>query len=216
MSRPTVNILVNNSLNDTPCTNPAGDANFILLGLGDILTWRDSQQMDGDLLTGVGYPPIIPESDSKESEKLFLMDYSAGNYKQVKLAGTTAGGGNGGNTRYPCAAWFSGATSTVPYLEIYDDDTHLTWASKPLGSGTPADSAFSAICTTNVAPGSSTWAGTPLAGTDSRIALDTAALSVSKYLYWNMKQILSSTMVSWDAADWYNADLVFSIHFTYS
>jgi hypothetical protein len=31
-----------------------------------------------------------------------------------------------------------------------------------------------------------------------------------------MKHILTSTMAAWAAADWYNNDLVFSIHFTYN
>jgi len=216
MSRPTVNILVNNSLNDVVCSNPAGDANYILLGVGDIIAWRDTQQADGDLLTGVGYPVIIPAAATAEAAKMFLMDYSAGLYKQIKLAGTTAGGENGGNTRYVCTAWFSGATATVPYLEAYDDHDHDTWASKPLGYGTPANSAFSAISTTNSVPGSATWSGTPLAGTASRITLDTAPIATSKYVYWNMKHILAATMVDWDTAEWYNTNLVFTIHFTYS
>jgi hypothetical protein len=144
------------------------------------------------------------------------MDNSAGLYLGVPLAGTTAGGADGGDTQYVCCAWFSGVTVTVPYLEAYDDNTHATWASKPLGDGTPGNSCLKAITTTNAVPGSPTWDGTPLAGTDSRIALDTDPLAGAKYLYWNMKQILSDWMVNWSTADWYNTGLVLSIHFTYS
>jgi hypothetical protein len=215
MSRPTVNILVNLSANDVPCTNPAGDSNFLLLGSGDYLVWKDSQQMVGDTISGMSYPVIIPESVVSEAPKLFLADYSEAIYQQVVLAGTSLSV-MGGDNRYVCCAWFSGATATIPYLEMYDDDTHETWESKPLGDGVPADSLFKAICTTNAVPGSATWSGTPLAGTDSRIALDTGALSGAKYLYWNMKQILTSVMSDWSSADWYSNDLVFSIHFTYS
>jgi hypothetical protein len=216
MARPTVNILFNVSGNDTPCTNPAGDANFILLAAGDFVVWRDGQQSGGDLLSGVSYPTIIPESGDLEAEKMFLMDNSSGEYEHIVLAGTEDGGYSGGNNRYVCCAWFSGATATIPYLEAYDDNSHATWASKPLGDGTPANSCFKAITTTNAVPGSATWVGTALAGTDSRISLDTGALAGVKYLYWNMKQILSDSMSAWSTADWYNNDLVFAIHFTYS
>lgn len=216
MSRPTVNILFNVSANDVVCTNPAGDSNFTLLGPGDYIVWRDAQQNEGDLLSGVSYPTIIPESGDSEANKMFLMDFSSGTYKHIQKAGSGDNGGLGGNYRYVCAAWFSGATVTIPYLEAYDDDTHGTWESKPLGDGVPANSCFKAICTTNGLPGSATWAGTPLAGMDSRIALDTGALVGAKYLYWNMKQVLSDWMVAWPTADWYSNDLVFAIHFTYS
>jgi hypothetical protein len=215
MGRPSVNILVNISPNDVECSNPAGDSNFLLLGAGDYLVWRDLQQSDGDLLSGVGYPVIIPEAGTSEAPALFLADNSAGTYRQVIMAGTSLAV-YGGDKRYVCAAWFSGATASAPWLEMYDDDSHATWESKPLGDGTPANSLFRAIATTNAAPGSATWSGTPLAGTDSRIALDTAPLAGAKYLYWNMKHILTSTMAAWAAAEWYSNNLVFSIHFTYS
>jgi len=216
MSRPSVNFLFNISTNDTPCTNPAGDANFLKLDTGDVLVWRNGQQNGGDLLSGVTYPTLIPESGDDEADKLFLMDYSAGEYQHIIMAGTTAPGYGGGNKRYVCCAWFSGATATVPYLEAYDDDSHETWASKPLGDGTPANSCFKAVTTTNAVPGSATWTGTPLAGTASRITLDTGPLVGAKYLYWNIKQVLSDWMVNWDTADWYNNSLVFAVHFTYS
>jgi hypothetical protein len=215
MSKPSVNILVNITANDVECTNPAGDSNFVLLGVGDYLVWRDTQQMGGDSLTGVGYPVIIPESGVGEASKLFLADYSAGIYQQIIMAGTSLANG-GGNKRYVCSAWFSGSTSTIPYLETYDDSTHETWASKALGDGVPANSLFKAITTTNGAPGSATWAGTPLAGTDSRIALDTIPLTGAKYLYWNMKHVLNSGMALWSTTDWYNNELVFAIHYTYA
>lgn len=215
MSRPTVNLLFNKSSNDVACTNPAGDSNFLKMDTGDYLVWRDSQQNGGDLLSGTSYPTLIPESGSAEALKLFLADYSAGTYEHIVMAGTEDGS-SGGNFRYVCCAWFSGPTATIPYLEAYDDTDHDSWASKPLGNGTPANSCFQAIATTNATPGSAGWTGTPLAGNVSHIALDTAALTVSKYLYWNMLLMLSSTMAAWNTADWYNSDIVFAIHFTYS
>jgi hypothetical protein len=215
MARPSVNILFNITTNDTECTNPAGDSNFLLLGTGDFLVWRDSQQVTGDLLSGVSYPTILPEADDTEALKLFVMDDSAGEYIEVPLAGTEISA-EGGDNQYVCAAWFSGPTATVPYLEAYDDDSHATWESMPLGNGVPADSVFKAVVTTNGLPGSATWVGTPLAGTDSRIALETTAIPGIQYVYWNMKEILTVAMASWPAADWYKNDLVLAIHYTYS
>ena len=216
MARPSVNILFNISANDVVCSNPAGDSNFTLLGAGDYLVWRDGQQSGGDLLSGVSYPTILPEAETIEAPKLFLMDNSTGLYQHILLAGTEDGGFSGGDNRYVCAAWFSDVTATIPYLEAYDDDTHATWASKPLGDGTPADSAFKAVCTTAAKPGAADWVGTPLAGIDSRVALDIAAIDGVKYVYWNMKQVLSVAMASWSTADWFNNDLVLAIHYTYS
>jgi hypothetical protein len=115
-----------------------------------------------------------------------------------------------------CCAWFGGPTVGIPYLEAYDDYLHDTWESKPLGYGTPANSAYLAIATTNGAPGSETWAGTPLAGLDSRVALDVIPIASTKYLYWNMKQVLQDWMSAWPSADWYNASIVFAIHYTYA
>lgn len=215
MSRPAVNLLFNIGSVDVACTNPAGDSNFLKMDAGDYLVWRDSQQNGGDLLSGASYPTLIPETSSIEAPKMFLADYSSGEYEHIVLAGTEDGS-SGGNYRYVCCAWFSGATATIPYLEAYDDTDHDSWASKPLGDGTPANSCFLAICTTNASPGSAAWVGTALAGTASRVALDTAALTGAKYLYWNMKQLLTSTMATWSTADWYNNDIVFAIHFTYS
>jgi len=216
MARPTVNILLNRSGLDVPCTNPAGDANFILMGPGDSLIWRDPQQNDGDLISGVSYPTVIPESGSSERNKMFLMDYSEGKYVQIPLAGSALNNGLGGNNRYICAAYFTGATTTAPYLEAYDDNTHTTWSRAPLGSGIASNSCFRAVCTTNNPPGDANWIGTPLAGRDSRIALDTAPLAEAKCLYWNIKQVLHDWMVNWNTSDWFFNDLVLVIHFTYS
>jgi hypothetical protein len=215
MSRPTVNLLFNISAIDTPCTNPAGDSKFLLLGVSDYLVWRDAQQIGGDALSGVSYPTMIPESGDLEAAKLFFGDYSEDEYSQIILAGTTEGE-SGGNFRYVCTAWFSGETATAPFLEAYDDNTHETWESKPLGDGTPANSCIKAIATTDAVPGSDTWTGTPLAGTDSRVALSTIPLAGAGYVYWNMKQVLSDWMASWPTADWYKNDLVLAIHFTYA
>ncbi len=193
MPLPSVTILANKSTNDVACTNPAGDANFMVVDSGDMLTWRDAQQLHNDAYSGVRYPVIRPSAGSLEAPKTFVVDSSEDKYIQVPLAGTTGGVQNGGNTRYVLAAYVSGATAGIPYLECWNTNQHALANNAFLGGGTPASSTIRAIATTNGAPGSTTWAGTPMSGTDSRIALDTAALTGAKYLYWNVKMVIPST-----------------------
>jgi len=90
------------------------------------------------------------------------------------------------------AIYFDGVTAGIPYLEAWDSNAHATSAHNFLGGGTPANSSILAITTTNAVPGSATWAGTPLAGTGSRIELDTAALAAAKNLYFNIKQVVTN------------------------
>ena len=216
MAKPSVTILFNLSANDVVCSAPTGDANFAVLDPLDSIAWRDSQQVDGDLTSGATYRCIIPAASSIEAPKTFVIDASEGEYVQVPLAGTTAGGQSGGDTRYVMCAFFDGPTATIPYLEAYDSNTHLTTAGRILGYGTAGNSLIKAICTTNGAPGSATWTGTALCGTSSRVALDTDALATSKYLYWNWKMLIPSTALSWSSSDWANTSIVFPIHYTYS
>lgn len=200
MAKPNTTFLYNNTANDGANTgNASGGAggsgsNWVVIDLvNDTIRFLDSQQNDGDPNSGADYPVIIPGSGSVEAPKTFIDDNSASIFDQVPLAGTTAGGQSGGDTRYVFAIYFDGATAGVPYLEAWNDNTHAAASDDFLGGGTPANSTLKAVATTNAAPGSATWAGTPLSGTDSRIQLDTAALSAAKNLYFNIKQVIAST-----------------------
>ncbi|WP_320043179.1 hypothetical protein [uncultured Desulfobacter sp.] len=199
MTQPNTYWLFNDTENDGANTGNAsggaGDAssNWVVMDLeNDALAWCSDQQTDGDALSGTRYPVVIPDLGSNEAEKTFIKDNSAAEYAQVPLAGTSAGGPSGGDNQYVFAIYFDGATAGVPYLEAWDDDTHATATNNFLGGGTPADSSIRAITTTNASPGSATWAGTPLAGTDSRIELATAALTAAKNLYFNIKQLVTN------------------------
>lgn len=200
MTLPNTYWLYNNTSNDGANSgNASGGAgasssNWVVLDLvNDSILFLDSQQTDGDSSSGTKYPIIIPAAGSLEAPKTFVKDNSASIFDQVPLAGTTAGGQSGGDTRYVFAIYFDGATAGIPYLEAWDSSSHATTADAFLGGGTPANSTLLAITTTNAAPGSATWAGTPLAGTGSRISLDTGALGAAKNLYYNIKQLISST-----------------------
>jgi len=190
----------------------ASDSDWVVFDLtNDSIVFLDDQQTDGDSRTGTKYPLIIPGSSNIEAPKTFIDDYSAEIFDQVPLAGTTNGGQSGGNTRYVFAVYFDGATAGIPTLEAWDDDTHATADDDFLGGGTPADSTLLAIATTNAVPGSATWSGTPLSGTDSRIELDTAALTGAKNLYFNIKQLIASTFTPQS-----DSDIVITLRFLYS
>lgn len=200
MAKPNVTWLYNNTANDGANTGNAsggaGDAssNWVVLDLtNDVLMFLDSQQTDGDSDSGAKYPAIIPGSGSLEVPKTFVDDVSASIFDQVPLAGTTAGGQSGGDTRYVFAIYFDGVTAGIPYLEAWDTSAHTTVNKTFLGSGTPANSTLRGITTTNAVPGSATWTGTALAGETSRISLDTGVLGAAKNLYFNIKQRIPST-----------------------
>ena len=220
MTRPNTTFLYNNTSNDGVNSGNAsggaggGSSNWVVIDRdNDTLRFLDDQQTDGDALTGAVYPAVIPSSGSIEVPKTFIADASAGVFDQVPLAGTTAGGQSGGNTRYVFAIYFDGATATVPYLEAWDDSDHDSTDSDFLGGGTAADSTLRAIATTNAAPGSATWGGTPLAGSgaSNRIALDSGALAGAKNVYFNIKQLIASTFSAQS-----DANIVLSLRFTYS
>ncbi len=218
MAKPNTYWLFNNTANDGENTGNAGggaganSSNWVVVDLAnDQLLFLDSAQADGDSRTGTKHPVVIPTSGTQESPKTFIDDYSAGIFDQVTLAGTTAGDQSGGDTRYVFAIYFDGPTAGIPYLEAWDDDTHATAADDFLGGGTPANSTLLAISTTAAAPGSATWSGTPLAGVDSRISLDAAALTGAKNLYFNIKQVLANTFTPQQ-----NSNIVLTLRYLYS
>lgn len=218
MAKPNVTWLFNDTTNDgVNSGNASGGAggsssNWVVLDLtNDKLMFLDTQQTDGDSRTGTKYPAIIPSSSSIEVPKTFIDDYSAGIFNQVPLAGTTAGGQSGGDKRYVFAIYFDGATAGIPTLEAWNTSDHAAADNAFLGGGTPANSTLRAIATTNAAPGSATWAGTPLSGTDSRISLDTAALTGAKNLYFNIHQDIPSTFTAQT-----NTSIVLALRYLYS
>lgn len=218
MALPNTYWLFNNTVNDGANTGNAsggaGDAssNWVVIDLtNDSILFLDAQQTDGDSRTGTKYPVIIPDSGDLEAPKTFIDDYSAEVFDQVPLAGTTNGEQSGGDTRYVFAIYFDGETAGIPTLEAWNDNTHAAADDDFLGGGTPADSTLLAIATTNAVPGSATWAGTPLSGTDSRVELDTAALSGAKNLYFNLKQVISSTFTPQS-----DSAIVLTLRFVYS
>lgn len=223
MALPNTYWLFNNTANDGANTGNAsggaggGSSNWVVIDLSnDKIMFLDDQQMDADPDTTEKYRVIIPDSGSVEAPKTFIDDDSESEYDQVPLAGTTDGEQSGGNTQYVFAIYFDGATAGIPKFEAWDDSDHDSVIKTFLGGNgvdteTPANSLFKGVTTTNGAPGSATWAGTPLAGATSRIDLDTAPLAGAKNLYWNMKMVVPSTFSSAD-----DSGIVFTNRFLYS
>lgn len=218
MALPNTYFLYNNTANDgVNSGNASGGAgasssNWVVIDLvNDALLFLDDQQTDGDPTSGSKYSIIIPESGSVEAPKTFVLDDSEEIYDQVPLAGTTNGEQSGGNTRYVFAIYFDGATAGIPYLEAWDSSAHSTATNAFLGGGTPANSTLLAVGTTDAVPGSATWAGTPLAGTGSRIELDNALLAGAQNVYFNIKQVIPSTFSPLSSSA-----LVLALRFLYS
>jgi hypothetical protein len=223
MGLPNTYWLYNNTANDGANTGNAsggaGDSssNWVVIDLvNDALLFLDSQQIDGDALSGTKFPGLIPSSGSSEVPKTFVKDNSESIYDQVLLAGTTNGEQSGGDTRYVFAIYFDGETASIPYLEAWDSDAHSTIIKTFLGGDgidtpSPTDSTILGVATTNGAPGSATWAGSPIAGASNRLSLDTAPLAGAKNLYFNIKQVFPYTLAAVS-----DSLIVLALRFTYS
>jgi len=218
MAKPNLTWLYNNSLNDGANSgNASGGAgasssNWIVIDrVNDVLFWASSENEDGEDRANPKMSVIVLPSASVEAPKTFMDDFSEDILDQVPLAGTAAGGQSGGATRCVFAIYFDGPTAGVPYLEAWDSNEFLTAINAYLGDGTPADSTLRAIATTNAAPGSATWAGTPLSGEDSRIELDTGALAGAQNVYWNAKLVLPAAFAPLTVSD-----LVLACRYLYS
>ena len=123
--------------------------------------------------------------------KYLLSDYSADLLKEIKTAGNQ-------NTRYAFKCTFDGATATEPQLEAWDNIDMSSYVDPSLGSGTPSNSWYKAVCTTTSSPGSD-WTGTPLAGSGaSNIVLlndGNGAIVAAGDLYFNFKIIIPAGYV---------------------
>lgn len=121
-----------------------------------------------------------------EVDKCFLEDVSASILKEIHNWGSQ-------NKRYVFAFDFDGATASEPVLEIWDDDGLDTTDNYSLGDGTPADSWWFGVTTTDALPGAS-WAGTALAGSGAGRFLylnnGNGALVGADTLYCNLKIVI--------------------------
>jgi hypothetical protein len=214
MPQPNVYWFYNQGTNDiAKAAGPAEDANFKLIGSGHTLAFTGQAVMDGSP-TNTRSNIEIPDTGSVEFDKTFIDNTTT--IEQVPLAGTDKGKQSGGATRYPFCVHFDGPTSSIPYLEAWDDSTHLTTTSKVLGSGTPDNSFLKGITTTYAGPVNADWVGNNehknLAGggVNNRLELFSAALSGPTELYFNLAGRVPA------GAGAFNANPVLALRFTWS
>ena len=214
MPQPNVYWFYNQGTSDVAKTaGPAEDSNFKLIAPADALVFTGQAATDGDP-TNTRDNILIPDSGSVEFDKTFIDNGTT--IEQVPLAGTNQGKQSGGATRYPFCLHFDGPTSTIPYLEFWDDSNHTTIASKVLGSGTPANSFIKGIATTSAAPVNADWVANNehknLAGdgANNRLELSNAALSGPTELYFNLAGRLPA------GAGNFSANPVLALRFTWS
>jgi len=104
-----------------------------------------------------------------------------------------------GNKRYVLAFVFSGATTSEPVLEAWDNTSMNSFNDVSLGSGTPSNSWLHGIQTTSGLPGAS-WTGSPLAGSSNGNFLwlnnQNGALSGAGTLYCQLQMIIPSTQTA--------------------
>jgi len=119
-----------------------------------------------------------------------LGDFSANLLREVSLMGDQ-------DSRYVMAFIFDGATASEPVFEVWDNVDLDTVDSAVLGAGTPNNSFYKGIVTTDGSAGAPGWAGTPLAGASSGNFLllnnGNGALSSAGVLYCTLKIVIPAT-----------------------
>lgn len=121
--------------------------------------------------------------------KYFLADISLDRLWDIDLMGNQ-------NKRYVMAFIFDGSTATEPVLELWDDSNLNTVANTSLGAGTPSNSWWKGVTTTDGLPGSD-WSGSALAGSSDGHFLylndGSGALAAAGELYCNLKIVIPAS-----------------------
>ena len=132
---------------------------------------------------------LVSESEVTVVSKCFLADVGSNLLREIHNAGNQ-------NKRYVFCFSFDGSTSSEPVLELWDDDGLDSTDLYSLGEGTPADSWWKGVVTTDALPGADWATGAPitLAGSTAGHFLylnnESGALSVAKDLYCNLAIVI--------------------------
>lgn len=122
-------------------------------------------------------------------DKYFLADISADELKQINNMGNQ-------NKRYVIAFVFDGSTASEPVLELWDDTGLDSINNISLGSGSPSNSWWKGITTTDALPGVD-WIGSSLAGSSDGHFLwlndQDGALDGASILYCNLKIVIPAS-----------------------
>ena len=187
----TLTVFINNSSEDVSYGSSASLYEHINIGT-DYLIFTTSPSLAG---------ASIPSSFTLSSAGVFLNGtqvtipyyYLASPGVPETYAIPLMGSGNFQNV---LAFVFSGATTSEPVLEVWDNSGLSTINDVSLGSGTPSNSWFRGITTTAGLPGVS-WVGSPLAGSSNGNFLylnnGSGALTGANVLYCNLQVIVPSS-----------------------
>ena len=189
MAAPTIVLLYNTTSNEGANTGGASggvganNSNWEIFDFAaDRLSFLDDAQLDGDALTAPRYYETAPSSGSSVADKCFILKASTEVLVEVPLAGIDA--------QYAFCVHFTDATTSIPYLTVFDTSAGVSSISPFLGAGDSTQSSFRAVSTNTSSPGSDAWLGTPLAGEESILELSDVALTGAISMYFNLKQIL--------------------------
>ena len=123
-------------------------------------------------------------------DKYFVADDSENELREIQNMGNQ-------NKRYVLAVDFTGGeTISEPVLEVWDNSDMDSADNISLGEGTPSNSWFRGIVTTDALPGED-WVGSRLAGSSDGYFLFlnnlSGALTVAKTLYCQLKVVIPAT-----------------------
>jgi hypothetical protein len=180
----------------------ASGASWVDLDLSNdtmIFTAGSDVVKDGEPIpsqTALNQAGIILTGTEQIVSQYFVADASANILRQIDLMGNTT-------NRYVLAFTFDGPTATEPILELWDDITLNTIDSTTLGAGTPANSWWRGITTTNSAP-SIDWVGLNLAGSSDLHYLQlndgNGPLIGATTLYCNLKVVIPASATTGTSA----------------
>jgi len=189
-----ITIFVNTSTDDD--SRAATPANFLEMDIDNdyfIFTAGSDTVADGESipsetdLNSAG--TMVSESSDVEVAKCFLADIDAAIIKEIPNYAD--------NKQYSYCVAFDGATVSEPVLEMWDDSDMDTIVLNSLGAGTPSDSWWKGVVTTDALPGES-WVGYNLGGSSVNHFLwlnnggGGIPLTVAKDLYFNLKITIPS------------------------
>lgn len=167
--------------------NPASDSLIFSQGSTAV---ADGQPLPSSFQ--LGSAGVVLNGTTQVVPQYLLASVSANLLKRIWLMGN-------GNYRYVMAFYFSGATTSEPVLEAWDNTSMNSYNDNCLGAGTPSNSWLHGITTTSGAPGPS-WVGSPLAGSSNGNFLwlnnQSGPLSAAGTLYCNLQMVIPSTQVN--------------------
>jgi len=139
--------------------------------------------------TALNQAGIIISDADQVVPKYFIADNDVNLLKEIHNMGNQ-------NKRYVVCFSFDNTVASEPVLEVWDDDTVDTTDSYSLGAGTPADTWWRGVLTTDSLPGED-WVGTTLAGDTPGHFLwlnnQAGAFIGAKDLYINLKIIVPAS-----------------------